>query len=401
MEEKDRDPAALHVIVVGFHHKKGMQVDFAYPPLSESDECDLPDSWRHLPSLCLPDGAHNHEADTVFFHLPHLTKPDQTVFGVSCYRQIDAEERLQVTTKVYFKGADFSDVQDLKGLYHDLNSTNWRDKLSHGEALHVSVRLLASSQGDSAESIDSELTEAEPQSPWPFLGKWVKYKKMVGDSYIFQCLSCLPKITEVKVNKGTKANLKSHFNRIHPDKAKQVDEACKANVGTGGRSRNLSGQSDGGSTSKKQRQISIAETFGIMAQGSAILQSTVDKTIVRFVVDNMLPLQIVDSQTFRVMVHTLNPNKEVPSRRTLGRRILKTYQEMKESLTSLADPAFNSEKVLNDLFLWYNTAMPSSAAVERLFSLGKDINRAKRSSLSDENFNMLMFMKGNMLQNLV
>ncbi|KAG0721783.1 Nucleolar protein 12 [Chionoecetes opilio] len=46
--------------------------------------------------------------------------------------------------------------------------------------------------------------------------------------------------------------------------------------------------------------------------------------------------------------------------------------------------------------------MPSSAAVDqRLFSLGKDINRAKRSSLSDENFNMLMFMKGTMLQNLM
>lgn len=68
-------------------------MDYAYPPLSETDECELPDLWRHLPSLCLPDGAHNHEADTVFFHLPHLTKPDQTVFGVSCYRQIDAEVR--------------------------------------------------------------------------------------------------------------------------------------------------------------------------------------------------------------------------------------------------------------------------------------------------------------------
>lgn len=198
----------------------------------------------------------------------------------------------------------------------------------------ASLKTVPASQGDSAESIDSELTdtEAEPQSPWPFLGKWVKYKKMVGDSYIFQCLTCLPKITEVKVNKTTKANLKSHFNRIHPDKAKQVDETCKANVGTGGRSRTRSGQSDdGGSTSKKQRQMTIAET--IMAQGSSVLQSTVDKTIVRFVVDNMLPLQIVDSQSFRDMVHTLNPKKEVPSRRTLGRRILKTYEEMKESLT--------------------------------------------------------------------
>ena len=79
--------------------------------------------------------------------------------------------------------------------------------------------------------------------------------------------------------------------------------------------------------------MSIAEIFGIMAQGSAVLQSTVDKTIVRFVVDNMLLLQIVESRSFRDMVHTLNPKKEVPSRRTLERRILKTYEEMKENFT--------------------------------------------------------------------
>ncbi|XP_045597913.1 late secretory pathway protein AVL9 homolog isoform X2 [Procambarus clarkii] len=173
MQEQDKDPIALHVIVVGFHHKKGMQVEYAYPALGGSDGCELPDLWRHLPSLCLPDGAHNHEADTIFFHLPHLTKSDQTVFGVSCYRQIDAEkvtnksaditrntvqksvcvlstlpiygyiqERLQVTTKVYFKGADFSDVQDLKGLYHDLNTTNWRDKLAHGVFVSDAVRVF-------------------------------------------------------------------------------------------------------------------------------------------------------------------------------------------------------------------------------------------------------------------
>jgi hypothetical protein len=48
------------------------------------------------------------------------------------------------------------------------------------------------------------------------------------------------------------------------------------------------------------------------------------------------------------------------------------------------------------LFIKFNTAMPSSAAVERLFSTGKDILRDKRASLSDDNFDMLMFLKGNM-----
>jgi hypothetical protein len=43
----------------------------------------------------------------------------------------------------------------------------------------------------------------------------------------------------------------------------------------------------------------------------------------------------------------------------------------------------------------YNTAVPSSAAVERFFSQGKDILRAKRATLSDYNFEMLMFLRGN------
>ena len=51
--------------------------------------------------------------------------------------------------------------------------------------------------------------------------------------------------------------------------------------------------------------------------------------------------------------------------------------------------------MLVDLFIRYNTAIPSSAAVERLFSNGKDILTAKRAKLSDANFERLMFMKGN------
>jgi hypothetical protein len=40
------------------------------------------------------------------------------------------------------------------------------------------------------------------------------------------------------------------------------------------------------------------------------------------------------------------------------------------------------DKILAKLFIRYKTAVPSSAAVERFFSQGKDILKAKRASLS-------------------
>jgi hypothetical protein len=49
-----------------------------------------------------------------------------------------------------------------------------------------------------------------------------------------------------------------------------------------------------------------------------------------------------------------------------------------------------------ELFIRYNTPLPSSAAVERLFNSAGDILRPKRSSLSSSNFEKLVFMRGNM-----
>ncbi|KAG0727997.1 hypothetical protein GWK47_033436 [Chionoecetes opilio] len=43
-----------------------------------------------------------------------------------------------------------------------------------------------------------------------------------------------------------------------------------------------------------------------------------------------------------------------------------------------------------DVFVRYNTAIPSSAAVERLFSQGSDIMKAKRASLTSDNFERLV-----------
>uniref|UniRef100_A0A8C4K208 AVL9 cell migration associated n=1 Tax=Dromaius novaehollandiae TaxID=8790 RepID=A0A8C4K208_DRONO len=147
----------LHIVVVGFHHKKGCQVEFSYPPLMPGEGHDshsLPEEWKYLPFLALPDGAHNYQEDTVFFHLPPRCGNRTTVYGVSCYRQIEAkalkvrqaditretvqksvcvlsqlplygllQAKLQLITHAYFEEKDFSQISILKELYEHMNSS--------------------------------------------------------------------------------------------------------------------------------------------------------------------------------------------------------------------------------------------------------------------------------------
>ncbi|KAI5948041.1 late secretory pathway protein AVL9 homolog isoform X1 [Manis javanica] len=147
----------LHIVVVGFHHKKGCQVEFSYPPLIPGDRHDshtLPEEWKYLPFLALPDGAHNYQEDTVFFHLPPRNGNGATVYGISCYRQIEAkalkvrqadvtretvqksvcvlsklplygllQAKLQLITHAYFEEKDFSQISILKELYEHMNSS--------------------------------------------------------------------------------------------------------------------------------------------------------------------------------------------------------------------------------------------------------------------------------------
>lgn len=48
------------------------------------------------------------------------------------------------------------------------------------------------------------------------------------------------------------------------------------------------------------------------------------------------------------------------------------------------------------LFLRYNTPLPSSASIERVFSYGSAILRPKRATLAAENFEALVFLKVNL-----
>ncbi|XP_073833884.1 late secretory pathway protein AVL9 homolog [Musca autumnalis] len=97
--QEEIKPPILHILVVGFHHKLGCQVEFSYPPLvaGSSGKNECPSGWKYLSTLALPDGSHNFVEDTVFFNLPSLTDPTESVYGVSCYRQIPVE-KLKIRT---------------------------------------------------------------------------------------------------------------------------------------------------------------------------------------------------------------------------------------------------------------------------------------------------------------
>ncbi|KAJ8935962.1 hypothetical protein NQ314_012554 [Rhamnusium bicolor] len=149
----DKEGPILYVLVIGFHHKKGCQVEFSFPPLVPGHPNECPPGWKYLPTLALPDGSHNYDEDTVFFHLPSLTKPNQTVYGISCFRQIPVEKiknrtsditrgtvqksvcvlskiplygqiqvKMCLITHAYFDEGDFSKVSILEDTFHHLNA---------------------------------------------------------------------------------------------------------------------------------------------------------------------------------------------------------------------------------------------------------------------------------------
>uniref|UniRef100_A0A914DUV4 UDENN domain-containing protein n=1 Tax=Acrobeloides nanus TaxID=290746 RepID=A0A914DUV4_9BILA len=169
----------LHVMVIGFDHKKGSQIDFCYPPLVETVEPkaeDIPPEWENLPTLAIPDLAHTVLEDVIYFLLPSRESPNRSVFGISCYRQINANDliskddqvtrshvqksvcvvmriplygflkaKLELITHAYFNERDFSKVGVLHQMYNnlcDLFNTDFTDLQS--ATIGISLSSLVS-----------------------------------------------------------------------------------------------------------------------------------------------------------------------------------------------------------------------------------------------------------------
>ena len=79
---------------------------------------------------------------------------------------------------------------------------------------------------------------------------------------------------------------------------------------------------------------------------------------------------------------------------TIGKRLDERVGGANDKITKDCFSAFKKNAWLQK-FKRFNTAIPSSAAVERLFAIGSDILRSKQSSMTKENFEKFVLLQEN------
>ncbi|WVR09652.1 hypothetical protein IAU60_006726 [Kwoniella sp. DSM 27419] len=172
-------PLVLGIAVVDFNHLIGPTVEFAYPPSLQAAIQDDEDWAKLLPFLALPDGAHMSEEDYSYFHctyspsgsqVPTDVPSSQTLFGISCNRQLASSEltrrpsdvtrsmvqkavvviasqpifgpirdQLGVVTRAYFAQKDFTQTDILEDFYNGLE--NSLEGKSGEEAIYMGTSL--------------------------------------------------------------------------------------------------------------------------------------------------------------------------------------------------------------------------------------------------------------------
>ena len=76
----------------------------------------------------------------------------------------------------------------------------------------------------------------------------------------------------------------------------------------------------------------------------------------------------------------------------IGKRLDEWVESVNDKITKDCFPAYKKDAWLQK-FKRFNTTILSSAAVERLFSVGPDILPSKRSSMTKENFEKFVLLR--------
>ena len=121
-----------------------------------------------------------------------------------------------------------------------------------------------------------------------------------------------------------------------------------------------------------------------------MLLSTFKKYVNRHIPDNEVYITAPEqSETNSDEFYVIDDNGPSTSKSTVEIEIINYINSKNTNLDML-----NNYPIIKMLFIKYNSILPSSAPVERMFSIATNINKPKRN---DTNFTLLVLLKSNSL----
>ncbi|KAK0139974.1 hypothetical protein N1851_023137 [Merluccius polli] len=159
--------------------------------------------------------------------------------------------------------------------------------------------------------------EDNVKHPWPYLQEIFSYIGVIDSSYRIKCLFCLPRVTEILAFKNSPSNLKKHIERKHVGHLKKYEELT---------SRKRKRAPETLPTTSTIRQTTLVNT-------RTVSQRSIDKAILKYVVQGLQPFHVVEQQPFRDFVKELQPNTKMISRLTLCSMIDDASLGMKKAVT--------------------------------------------------------------------
>ena len=150
----------------------------------------------------------------------------------------------------------------------------------------------------------------------------------------FKCCLCKK---ENKISAATNAtsNLKRHIQDLHPSSADNFITLMEENRNKRGRKRT----NDSISVAKKSRQLTLAESLS--KYPVHLSQVGLDELIINFIIQDIQPFTIVQSEAFKRLVLTGRPGKSVMSYQTLMTKIDALFEDqMKQLRVNLKDTDF-------------------------------------------------------------
>ncbi|KAL6475709.1 hypothetical protein MHYP_G00167490 [Metynnis hypsauchen] len=173
------------------------------------------------------------------------------------------------------------------------------------------------SQLSTSEEVGSQEDQPTLVHPWPYLEEFFEMVGCKNNSFRMRCKLCAPKYHELMAFKNSTSNLKKHIEKKHPTRLERYTQLTSASL--------KRKSSTEGSLAPPSKQTKLWET-------QRVSQASVDKVVLKFVVQGLHPPHIVQQQGFIDLVQHLRPNTNVMTRNTIVNKVTKASIEMKRKL---------------------------------------------------------------------